>query len=357
MHSTAYRLIGGAGEDARARGLVGAEWYKSLVPRPLLRSLQGRSDAKAIRDTLIWYALILAAGATLIFTWGSGWAFVSFFIYGTLYAGPADSRWHESSHATPFATDWMNEWLYQAASFQVMRRPTVWRWSHARHHTDTLVTGRDREIQVRLPIRPLAILLDFFGFTLAPKEFASAFLNACGHIDAEEKTFIPEAERGKVVREARVWVLAFLAIAASAIHFQSWLPIMLFGVVPSICGSWLYNFFGIVQHACLPENELDFRLNSRTALMNPLSRFLYWNMNYHVEHHMYPVVPYYALPRLHEAIKADCPPPYSSMWQAYRELLPALYRQWRDPRYCIRRPLPRRDAGMVRARPEGAQAL
>src|SRR5262245_4934157 len=103
MHSAAYRLIGGAGEDARARGLVGAEWYKSPVPRSLLRSLQGRSDATAIRDTLIWYALIAAAGAALVLTWDSNWAFLSFFVYGTLYAGPADSRWHETSHATPFA--------------------------------------------------------------------------------------------------------------------------------------------------------------------------------------------------------------------------------------------------------------
>ena len=47
----------------RARGLVGADWYKSPVPRSVLRSLQSRGDARAIRDTLIWYALIAAAGA------------------------------------------------------------------------------------------------------------------------------------------------------------------------------------------------------------------------------------------------------------------------------------------------------
>ena len=31
--------------------------------------------------------------------------------------------------------------------------------------------------------------------------------------------------------------------------------------------------------------------------MNPVSRFIYWNMNYHVEHHMFPMVPYHALPQ------------------------------------------------------------
>jgi len=81
-------------------------------------------------------------------------------------------------------------------------------------------------------------------------------------------------------------------------------------------------------------------LNCRTVMMNPAFRFLYWNMNYHVEHHMFPMVPYHALPRLYEAVKDDCPPVYTSTWAAYREIIPALARQWRDPSYYVRRALP-----------------
>ena len=65
--------------------------------------------------------------------------------------------------------------------------------------------------------------------------------------------------------------------------------------------------YGYTQHAGLAENVLDHRLNCRTVYMNPLHRYLYWNMNYHVEHHMFPLVPYHALPRLHELVKADMP--------------------------------------------------
>jgi Fatty acid desaturase len=31
-------------------------------------------------------------------------------------------------------------------------------------------------------------------------------------------------------------------------------------------------------------------------------------MNYHVEHHVFPMVPFYNLPRLHKMIKSECPP-------------------------------------------------
>ena len=55
---------------------------------------------------------------------------------------------------------------------------------------------------------------------------------------------------------------------------------------------------------------------------------------------MFPMVPYHALPKLHEVMKPDCPPPYSSTWAVYREVLGGLILQWRDPSYYVRRPLP-----------------
>ena len=349
----AYRLIGGAGEDARARGLVGASWYRCAVPRPAMKAMMQRHDADAIRDTLLWYGLILAAGLLFCLSFGSAWAIPAFLLYATLYAGPADSRWHEAGHGTAFRTRWMNDLLYQVASFQAMRRPSVWRWSHTRHHTDTLVTGRDPEIQAQLPIRPLVMLTEFLGFRHVAAESRKMLMNAAGRISEDEKSFIPEMEHGKVIAEARVWTAIYAAAIAAALYFGSWLPVLLIGL-PSAIGAWLYNFYGLTQHAALPENVLDHRLNCRTVMMSTLSRFLYWNMNYHVEHHMFPMVPYHALPRLHEAIKADCPPPYASCWAAYREILPALRRQWRDPGYFVRRPLPGGPPGLDQP---GAAAL
>ena len=124
-----------------------------------------------------------------------------------------------------------------------------------------------------------------------------------------------------------------------SIAFRSILPLLYVGL-PSLYGGWLYLFFGLTQHAGMPENVTDHRRNSRTVQMNAVFRFLYWNMNYHVEHHMFPMVPYHALPRLQEAVKADCPEPYPSTWAAYREILATLWRQRREPSYHVQRALP-----------------
>ena len=64
-----YKLVGGAGERAAAAGLVNATWYKCAVPRAVMKDLMQRNDARAIRDTALWYALIVAAGSTLYSVW------------------------------------------------------------------------------------------------------------------------------------------------------------------------------------------------------------------------------------------------------------------------------------------------
>lgn len=55
---------------------------------------------------------------------------------------------------------------------------------------------------------------------------------------------------------------------------------------------------------------------------------------------MFPLVPYHTLPRLHELIRHDCPPPYPSILSAWREIVPATLRQLKDPCYHVKRQLP-----------------
>ena len=63
-------------------------------------------------------------------------------------------------------------------------------------------------------------------------------------------------------------------------------------------------------------------------------------MNDYVEHHMFPVLPYHALPLLHALIKDDLPAPCPSMWAAYAEMIPAVLRQRHEKGYCLRKILP-----------------
>lgn len=139
---------------------------------------------------------------------------------------------------------------------------------------------------------------------------------------------------------AWVYLGVILGAAGLAWMLGSWMPVLLVGPLPTMYGGWLNNILALTQHTGLAVNVKDHRLNTRTIYMGPLMRFLYMNMNYHLEHHFYPTVPYYNLPLLHEAIKDQCPMPYNGLRETMAELLPALWRQLQDPSYYILRTLP-----------------
>ena len=55
---------------------------------------------------------------------------------------------------------------------------------------------------------------------------------------------------------------------------------------------------------------------------------------------MFPLVPYHNLHKLHLLIKDDCPAPYPGIYAAFREIIPAVWRQASDPGYYVKRKLP-----------------
>src|SRR5690606_22761633 len=224
-------------------------------------------------------------------------------------------------------------------SFMIMRNSATWRWSHARHHTDTYIVGRDPEIAVMRPPELAKLVLNFFGVIDVIRFFPNLVYNALLGPNPEERTFVPQTEWGKVQRVAIIPRSIYAATVALAFWMGWLLPLMVIGL-PRMYGAWHHVMTGLLQHGGLADNVVDHRLNSRTVYMNPISRFIYWNMNYHVEHHMFPMVPYHALPKLHERIKHDLPAPNTSILDGYREMIPAFLRQLRYEDYFIRRELP-----------------
>jgi fatty acid desaturase len=233
----------------------------------------------------------------------------------------------------------MDTAVYEIASFFMMREPTVWRWNHTRHHTDTIIVGRDPEIAAMRPARLARILLNFFGLVDVPTSVKLMFMHAVGRLTPDEAEVVPDQEQPRVYRKARIWLAIYAAVVVLTILTGSIVPILLIGG-PRIYATFMHLVYGLTQHAGMGENVLDHRLNTRTIKMCWFNRFLYWNMNYHVEHHMYPMVPYHRLPELHEQIKGDLAPVYPSIWAAYKELVPAVLKQLKDQSYYVRRELP-----------------
>ena len=218
-----YSLTGVNAALAIEKGLAEADWYQCPVPRETMRRLLVRRNGPAIRDTILWFALIFGAGYATYALWGAWWAILPYAIYSVLYATTSDSRWHETGHGTAFKTDWMNNTLYEIASFMLMRESTLWRWSHNRHHSDTIIVGRDREIAVPRPPDWKDLLMRFFNIGTYRMYFKQVLMHCAGRMSAEEKTYVPESEFPRVYLEARIYV-GHLCIRHLALHLRAQHP-------------------------------------------------------------------------------------------------------------------------------------
>jgi fatty acid desaturase len=66
-----YSLTGENSTKAIERGLAEADWYQSPVPRAEMRKLLERRDGPAIRDTILWFALLGLTGWGTFALWGT----------------------------------------------------------------------------------------------------------------------------------------------------------------------------------------------------------------------------------------------------------------------------------------------
>jgi fatty acid desaturase len=326
--------------------LVEPDWTTVPVARTTMRGLQRRSDTPGLVRFGAYVVALVALGAATVAVDPLGWKVLLFLAYSTVFAF-SEAILHETHHRTPFKTLWMNEVAHYVAGLLAFKEPLRDRWLHAAHHTFTSHSELDPELATERPPSFWTLGLDFMRVHNALLWLWATVRVAVLGAERDELTrrWVPEAHRRRLTWSARACVAFYVAVVALAVVLGSWYPV-LFVFAARFVGAPLHSWVTLVQHAGLQENVEDWRDNTRTIRVNPLVRFLYWNMNFHVEHHMHPTVPFHALPRLHEEIRDASPPPYPSTVAAWRELLPALWRQRREPAYSVARPVPGRDGAV-----------
>ena len=151
------------------------------------------------------------------------------------------------------------------------------------------------------------------------------------------KDCIPEDVKRDCKNSSRIFVLLWLSTIALSIALSSFLPIFLF-LFPKFF-TFLNVIWGLTQHMGLKENTKDHRLSTRSVRLSTIPSFIYWKMEYHIEHHMFPMVPSYNLPKLYEEIKDQLPKP-QNLIEAYKEILPAIMKQKEDSGYFFKKEVP-----------------
>ena len=241
-------------------------------------------------------------------------------------------------HSSVFRTRWLNRFFLHVLSFLGWYNPVHFWASHAEHHKYTLYPPEDGEVVLPVYMTMKGYLrgavVDFRG---AWYRIRGVFRRGVlGLLNPGWETILFPPEEMDRQRRLFLWDQVLLAghatILAGSLYLGWWqLPVLL--TFASFYGRWLFLLCNSSQHIGLSDEVPDFRLNSRTFLLNPVVRFLYWHMNYHIEHHMYAAVPCYRLGRLHRAIRHDLPPSPRGLIATWRQIAAIQKRQKREPGY------------------------
>ena len=321
-------------------------WYRSPIEKETLRNLTKRSDLRGwiqAGSFLVIYAAL--TGLAIFFFSMRWWAPMVIVCYlHSLFVNMMgiSAAVHELSHGTPFKTKWVNEVFLYLFSFLTWNNPIHFRASHIlSHHQFTLFeAGRDNEVHP-VPVKEKlnwANLLSWFTFDW--KWFAVFMrvniLHALGQGDADFFFWKPLFQRDDPKRKAmcawaRVVVIGYLVILAAAIYFHLWVVIYL--VFSYYFARIIAQITGAIQHTGLAFDTPDWRAVCHTVNLNPILRYLYWNMNYHTEHHMYAAVPFFNLPKLRQVIEKDVPAAHKNLFACLKKLYEIRARQEEDPNY------------------------
>lgn len=277
------------------------------LDKKTLKSIAARSDRPGLVYLAKWLLGLCVSGGLIAYAMGSAWVWPAMLLHGVLLTVPAYAMSHETAHGTAFRSRWLNEWVLWITSLLYGEEPLHRRYTHTNHHTHTWHVGKDSQMPFDTPMDFRGWLLELSGVGLMRFHAAVFWHLATGRYTEVMRMCTPEGEFGKMTRNARLMLLCYaLVLAAPALGV--WWPIW-FLVLPRLLGAPVMLAFTLIQHVELLENSPSILDSTRSFRGHWLSNFLYMNMNNHVEHHLYPQVPFHALPRLAGAIADQVPAP------------------------------------------------
>ncbi|MGY8822990.1 MAG: fatty acid desaturase [Candidatus Latescibacterota bacterium] len=319
-------------------------WHRTPVERETIKALHRRSDLKAFLQVAGHLGLIALTGTIAWHVQDRLYLLLpTLLAYGTFYVFLLNAT-HELSHNSVFKTRAFNAFFLRLFCFFAWRNHHMFWTSHAEHHKYTLHPPDDLEVVLPRLLRFNDFLRVAF---IDPWTFYATLKGtirlALGRVEGEWEMhlFPPEAaeKRRRLLNWSRLLLAGHATLVGFSIYFGLWLlPVLTtFGV---FYGGWLRFLCNHTQHTGLQDDIPDFRLCTRTVLLNPFARFLYWHMNYHIEHHMYAAVPCYNLGKLHQQIRHELPVPPRGLTAAWKEIINIIKEQQQNPAYQYTPELP-----------------
>ncbi len=245
---------------------------------------------------------------------------------------------HDGSHrrlaTSGKVSDFIAQWLCAAPLFFSM---FSYQKLHLKHHRDPLAKDDpDFSLIGGYPISKKSLARKLFRDAVGISYFK--FIRYFIYMARKPKAPPKEGEQKSEKKVTHQGSMSLASVAASILITN----LILFTALYAANHPWLYltHWFlpmatslqvllrirGIAEHAGYEANP-DQRQNSRTVTESIQTMiFAPHYAHYHLEHHIYPAVPYYNLPKLHKLLKERGHIPESQIYSGYGKVLKELTR-------------------------------
>jgi fatty acid desaturase len=200
---------------------------------------------------------------------------------------------HEGVHGTLSIRPWWNRALSIACALPVLQNYSAYKVLHLQHHHHLGQEGDPDHYANYTDWTWLEFAMHWGRLIIG----YPAYIVAIPILGFRQGT---NSARRLIAFES---LLLFLMLAAAVL----WIPRLwlLHGwLIPMLVINTLVNIRGMSQHTFL-EHQSDPIRGTRSILTNPVTAFFMCNENYHLEHHLYPGIPWYNLPLVHQALRRD----------------------------------------------------
>ncbi len=273
-----------------------SSWFRSLSPEKRAAIRRLHRIRPAYNWTMLGHLLLWAgAGFTMhhVAVWPlrfAGYVFIGFTLHGL------GSLMHEGIHGNLFRKPRYDRCLGFALGACVFVSAAAYRVIHVRHHRYNRGDDDPDEI-TNVVSRPIPLLLASYAWLVVGTYVYVLLLpwKAVQHACPRD--------RRRVLGEYTLLSVAYATLCLCALRFGFWAGVLHYWVIPSIITALFANLRSWAEHMhTRPGHPLT---QSRTITSNKLLSFLNVNLNYHLEHHLFPAIPWYNLPKVHQLLQAE----------------------------------------------------
>jgi fatty acid desaturase len=287
--ATPNKRLSEPGDEART-------WFQTLSPEKRA-AIHELSRVQPIYTLVVgMFAALWMAGAVLILRvpqWPARLA--GYLLIGLAIHGLANML-HESIHGNMFRNRRLDYWAGLLTGLPALLGVTAYRVNHLPHHWYNR-TERDPSEIMNLSKNKGVLSVLFYVWLVAGMflMIVTTPITAQKYAKPREKRLIA-AEYLTLAAVVAGLVLAGLRFSFLRALFEVW-------GIPLIVAAMIGNVRGWAEHMLtLPGHPLT---QSRTVSSNRLVSLLFVNANYHLEHHLFPGMPWYNLPKLHQLLQDE----------------------------------------------------